>query len=133
MILAILTAAFIFVPIMELSLLLYVGNLLGPLRTVLLVVFTGVIGAVTARSQGFRVVADLRRDIAQGKTPATQLFDGVAILIAGVFLVTPGLLTDAAGFLLLVPVVRTKLRRWARNKIERSLRSGTIHASRWRV
>jgi len=133
MTLTILMAAFILVPILELGLLLEVGRILGPLRTVLLVVFTGFVGAVTARSQGFHVVTELRKDIAMGRTPAPRLFDGVAILVAGVFLVTPGLITDAVGFLLLVPAVRAWLRRWALARIERGISSGTIRASRWRM
>ena len=64
--------------------------------------------------------------------PAPRLMDGVMILIAGVLLITPGLITDAAGFLLLIPAVRTIIRAWLKRKLEAKLRDGTANTTFWK-
>jgi UPF0716 protein FxsA len=75
---------------------------------------------------------DIRRDLAVGIMPAPRLIDGVMILIAGVLLITPGLLTDSVGFLLLVPFVRAVIRRWLQRRFEQALRNGTVETTAWR-
>lgn len=124
-----LLAAFIVVPLLELWLLLQVGACCGWRVTLLVVVLTGVTGAWLARVQGLRTLLAIQRDLAQGRMPAPRLMDGVMILVAGVLLITPGLITDAAGFLLLIPPVRGAIRGWARRKVERKLREGTVSFS----
>lgn len=110
-------------PLMELTLLYYVGVNIGWGWTVALVLLTGIVGAALARWQGIKAILRVQRRINRGQIPADELFDGVLILVAGIVLVTPGLLTDLMGFGLLVPPVRglvkRTLRRWAARNVEK--------------
>jgi UPF0716 protein FxsA len=132
MILTYLLAAFILMPIIELAVLLKVGTWLGPGQTVLLVILTGVAGAFLAREQGFRTVMAIQEDLARGRMPAPRLMDGIMILVAGVLLITPGLITDTVGFLLLVPRVRSTIRAWLRRKLEDRFQRGDANITVWR-
>ena len=132
MILISLLAAFIILPVLELTVLFRVHESLGLGNTLAIVIFTGVAGAFLAKAQGILVMARLRRDLAEGRMPAPQLMDGMMILIAGVLLITPGLITDATGFLLLVPAVRAAIRVWLRQKLEEKLRDGSVKPTMWR-
>ena len=132
MILTYLLAAFIVMPILELVVLFKVHDSVGLGNTLAIVILTGVTGAVLAKAQGILVMARIRRDLAEGRMPAPQLLDGMMILVAGVLLITPGLITDAAGLLLLVPAIRTTLRAWLRRKLEMELRDGSAGITMWR-
>jgi UPF0716 protein FxsA len=102
---------FTVVPLVELFLLVKLGTVIGIGPTVLIVICTGVLGAWLARWQGLGVLRRVSDDLAQGRLPADALIDGLLILIAGAVLLTPGLITDALGFLLLVPQGRALVRR----------------------
>ena len=132
MILISLLAAFIILPVLELTVLFRVHESLGLGNTLAIVIFTGVAGAFLAKAQGILVMARIRRDLAEGRMPAPQLMDGIMILIAGVLLITPGLITDATGFLLLVPAVRAAIRVWLRQTLEEKLRDGSVKPTMWR-
>ena len=132
MIFTYLLAAFIVMPIVELAVLLKVHAAMGLANTLALVIVTGVAGAFLAKAQGLLVMARIRRDLAEGRMPAPQLMDGMMILVAGVLLITPGLITDAAGFLLLAPAVRGAIRAWLRRKFEMKLRDGSVETTIWR-
>lgn len=103
---------FFLVPIAEVALFIFVGSRIGVGPTILLVVLTAVIGAALVSRQGRATLWQARADLASGVLPARQLAHGAMILVAGALLLTPGFLTDAIGFLLLVPSVREALRRW---------------------
>lgn len=113
-----LIAFFILMPIAELAVLMEVHAAVGLWNTIAIVVLTGFGGAILARWQGLMVVMDIQRDLAEGRMPAPRLIDGVMILVAGLLLITPGLITDTVGFLLLVPIVRKEIRVWLRRKLE---------------
>lgn len=102
---------FVLVPLVELVLLSQMLQRTGLLLTVGLVLITGVVGASLAKQQGMQAWQSIHQQMAQGKTPSTEILNGVMILIAGAFLITPGILTDACGFLLLIPRMRIKLGR----------------------
>ena len=102
----ILFLAFTALPLIELALLLQVHGAIGLEATLALVLLTGTTGAALARWQGLKTFARVRESMAQGRLPGQALFDGALILFAGALLVTPGVLTDAVGFALLVPAVR---------------------------
>jgi len=121
MTLAWLTALFIGMPMLELIVLLKINESLGLWHTFALVVVTGVVGAFLARTQGLLVFRRIQQDLAEGRMPAPRIMDGVMILAAGLLLVTPGLITDTAGFLLLIPVVRAAIRVRLRKWFERKL------------
>lgn len=126
MIFSSLLTAFIVMPLLELWLLVKLGSHYGVGPTLLLVVVTGILGAWMARTQGLMVLMSIQREMAAGRMPAPQMIDGVMILVAGVMLLTPGLITDAAGFLLLVQPVRVIIRGWMRRQLERKLREGAV-------
>jgi UPF0716 protein FxsA len=102
---------FVTVPLAELALLVWVGGKVGLGATVALVIVTGVLGASLARWQGLATLARFQGRLAAGELPHEDMIDGILILVAGAVLLTPGLITDAAGFLLLVPGLRRALRR----------------------
>jgi UPF0716 protein FxsA len=113
---------FTLVPLVELLLLLRVGAWVGLPATLVLVLGTGALGAWLARQQGLRTLHKLRQDLAEGRMPTERLVDGLLILIAGAVLLTPGLITDACGFFLLVPpgraVVRRALAEWFQSRLQ---------------
>jgi len=120
---------FILVPLVELFLLIEIGRLIGTLSTLTIIVCTGILGAFLARRQGIGVLQQIRTEIANGRLPASQLADGVIILLAGAVLITPGVLTDALGFLCLIPasrkIIKKRLWRW----LESAVHDGRINFS----
>ena len=97
---------FVGVPMAELAVLIRVGQWFGVVPTLALVLGTGVLGASLARWQGAQVMRRIQVDLQEGRMPADALIDGLLILIAGLVLLTPGLITDLCGFALLIPPIR---------------------------
>jgi len=122
---------FIALPITELALLLEIGEVIGGIETLAIVVLTGVIGASLARWQGLSVLLQFQRDMSQGKMPAPLLLDGLMIIISGALLITPGLITDTVGFLLLVPAFRAFVKLRIRRYIESRMQAGAINVTYW--
>ncbi len=122
---------FILVPTVELALLIEVGRHIGTLATLALIAGTGALGAFFARRQGLRTLNQVRREINAGGLPAGSIVDGVIILLAAALLLTPGILTDALGFLCLVPAFRTVRKRTLWVRLVRTVREGrgsvTVH------
>ncbi len=103
---------FLVVPIIEIVLFYYVGSWIGIWPTIGLVVITAFLGSWLVSRQGRVTWVRIRTEVAQGKAPTVALVHGAMILVAGALLVTPGFLTDATGFALLVPSIREALRGW---------------------
>jgi len=101
-----LLALFTIVPALELFLLLQIGSWLGPLPTLLLVLLTGAVGAWFAKREGLGLLQQLRSDLSMGIPPAERLVEGALVLVGGVLLVTPGVLTDLTGLTLVLPWTR---------------------------
>ena len=120
---------FILVPTVELLLLIEIGRRIGTLPTLGLIVFTGALGATLARHQGLAVLRQVQEETAAGRIPAGAVLDGVLILLAGAVLMTPGVLTDAFGFLCLVPAFRRRRKSLSRRRFERAAQEGRIHVS----
>ncbi|MEO1229092.1 MAG: FxsA family protein [Myxococcota bacterium] len=99
---------FIFLPALELYLLILLGTEVGALNTLLLILVTGTLGAALVRQQGLDVFQRIQRESAAGRLPALELVEGLVLVIAGALLVTPGLITDGAGFLALVAPLRRR-------------------------
>jgi len=99
------------VPFVELTILLRLADTFSWSSTLALVVITGIVGTWLARREGLRALATLQSEIAAGHTPADAIVDALLIFVAGVLLVTPGVLTDLCGFGLLVPAIRTVVKR----------------------
>lgn len=113
-------------PLVELYLLIRIGGWIGALPTVLLVLVTGFVGAYLARMQGFQVWMRIQREIGAGRFPATPLLDALLLFAAGLLLITPGIMTDVLGFLLIFPATRVPIRNWVARKLHRMMDSGTI-------
>lgn len=117
---------FIGVPLLELFVLVKVGQMVGFLPTVGLVVLTGVAGGILARMEGLRTILKLQGELAHGRLPGGALMDGFAILLGGALLLTPGILTDLVGFSFLLPPTRKVLLSSIKKKLEGRLKSGSI-------
>ncbi len=102
---------------------------MGVWSTVALVAATGLLGAALARLEGTRALASVQSELAAGRLPARSLLDGAAVLVGGALLLTPGILTDVAGFALLLPVTRRPLYGWLRRRLEAGLASGTVRVT----
>lgn len=118
---------FIVIPLIELAILVRIGGWIGVWPTIGLVLLTGALGAALARSQGARVLHDIRYDLSQGRMPAARLLDGFMILVGGLLLLTPGILGDIFGLILLLPPTRAAFKRMLRRRLERMIRTGQIH------
>lgn len=103
-------ALFVVVPVVELMILAWIDTRIGLLPTLLLVAVTGVIGARLVARQGRTVWRSMSLRIQSGQVPDVEIAHGAMLLVAGAFLITPGVLTDAVGFLLLMPWFRELLR-----------------------
>ena len=117
-----LLALFIFVPIIELGIFLWIGDRLGLLNTLAIILLTGVLGATLTKSQGLRVLREFQQNTAAGQLPHAPIIEGLIILVAGALLLTPGFLTDIVGFLALVPTVRGQLRKFLTHTLSKRIK-----------
>src|SRR5919108_4758395 len=105
-----LVAIFIVVPLVELYVILKVGDAIGAVWTILLLAADSVLGSVLLRSQGRSVWRRFNEAVATGRMPHREVMDGVLVIFGGAFLITPGFLTDVVGLILLIPPTRAALR-----------------------
>ena len=110
--------AFTIIPVSEIYILIAIGGQIGILPSIALVILTGIVGASLARSQGLQTLGRIRDSFQQGVVPGEELINALLIAIAGIVLLTPGFLTDAAGLFLLIPATRTLCREWLKRRIE---------------
>ncbi|GGI67080.1 membrane protein [Shewanella hanedai] len=102
-------AIFILVPVIELNVLIRVGESLGSWTTVGLVFFTAIVGVSLVRSQGISTLMQVQQKLARGEAPGQEIVEGMMLALAGLLLLIPGFVTDAFGLLLLTPITRTPL------------------------
>ena len=100
---------FLLVPIAEIYVLIEVGEVIGAGWTILFVIATAVLGAWLVKLQGLSTMQRAQESIRRGDTPALEMLEGMTLFISGFLLLIPGFVTDAVGFLLLVPVLRRGL------------------------
>lgn len=112
-----LVVAFVLVPLAELYVILKVGDAIGILPTILVLVVDSLVGSMLLRSQGRSVWRRFNGALSEGRVPHREVFDGVAVIFGGAFLITPGFLTDIVGLLLLLPPTRLVLRRFAARRL----------------
>jgi UPF0716 protein FxsA len=124
---------FVTMPLLEIALLIKISEVLRLSGTLVLVIATGILGASLAKWQGTRQLLLIQEELNHGRIPGRSLVDGVLILIAGLVLLTPGVITDAGGFFLLVPpgraVVRRQLLRWMERHVQ--TRVNVIDVGSW--
>lgn len=121
-----LVVLFILLPLIDLYLLLQIAAWIGVLETVALVIVTGIAGGILARRQGVQTVRRVQYRLERGEQPSRELADGALILIGAALLVTPGVVTDAAGFLLLLPLTRPHVREWLKQYLAGKVQAGQI-------
>lgn len=106
-----LIVVFILVPIAELYVILKVGDAIGVVWTLVILVADSVIGSVLLRSQGRAVWRRFTETMSAGRMPHREVLDGVLVIFGGAFLITPGFITDVIGIFLLLPPTRAIARR----------------------
>ncbi len=109
---------FVTTTLLELALIIEVGKRLGAVTTILLILFTAIIGAYLAQTQGLSILAKIQLELNQGQLPSNQLLEGLLVLIGAILLLTPGFLTDTVGFLCILPFSRY----WIRERLKKYLR-----------
>jgi len=97
---------FITIPLIEITILIEIGKIVGAAYTIILNIGTAALGAALLRNQGLSTLAKVQMNMDQGNLPATELIEGLMLLIAGALLLTPGFFTDVFGFLVLIPALR---------------------------
>jgi UPF0716 protein FxsA len=118
-------------PILEILILMQISALLGPLSAIILVVGTGFAGASLAKIQGLQTVLRIRENMKQGIMPGDEVFDAFLIFLAGVLLITPGLISDICGILLLMPKTRQRAKRFLVREIDRRIKNGSLRFRRY--
>lgn len=125
----VLTVIFLVVPIAEIYLLIQMGQVIGAPWTILLVVLTAVIGVRLLKIQGVSTLMRAQQKMQSGQAPAQEMLEGLGLVLAGAFLLTPGFFTDTLGFLLLIPPTRAWLvSRLVAKMMASSRFSGQVHA-----
>ncbi|MDF1826211.1 MAG: FxsA family protein [Verrucomicrobiales bacterium] len=97
---------FIAIPVLELCIFMVLGSKIGIPTTLAIIILTAILGAWLTKSQGLKALSKYQSALSQGRLPHEEVMDGLLILVAGAVLLTPGFLTDAIGFTLLVPSLR---------------------------
>ncbi len=115
---------FTVIPLVELYLLLQIAERTSAMITFVIILVTGIVGAFFAKIQGRLVIQKIRISLQQAIMPKEELVDGLCVLIGGAFLLTPGILTDVAGFTLLIPVTRNLYKKILKHKFEQMIQTG---------
>ena len=121
-----LLSAFIFIPLVELYILIEAGEIIGLWPTISLILLTGIAGAWLARSQGIKILQRIQEETARGQMPAITIIDGALVLVGGLLLLTPGFFTDTLGFSFLVPITRDLWRKGLSAWLQRQVQLGTV-------
>lgn len=108
---------FIIVPIAEIAVIIQASSLIGLWPTLGLIMLTAVLGIVLLKSQGLATLTKAQAQLRTGEAPIVPMLDGLMLAIAGTLLLTPGFITDAVGFALLIPPIRAALRRWLKTRV----------------
>lgn len=117
----------IIVPALEIGLLILSGRTFGLVPTVLLIISTGILGAWLARKEGLNTLRLAQVQMNQGQLPSEAILDGLCILVGGVVLLTPGFITDAIGFFLLIPTSRGIVKIWLGKVMKRMINNGQLY------
>lgn len=120
---------FLLVPIAEIAVLVEVGKHIGTGPTIGIILATGLIGAWLAKGEGLLILLSIQRSVMEGRVPTDELVEGFLVLLGGVLLLAPGLITDTLGFLCLIPKTREIIRRVIYRKFQQIAGSYGIHSS----
>jgi UPF0716 protein FxsA len=118
-----LLALFVVVPILEIYVIIQVGQAIGALWTIVLLIADSILGSLLMKSQGRAAWRRFQQALAEGRMPAREVLDGVLVIFGGAFLLTPGFCSDVVGALLLLPPTRAVIRRMVARRFTFSLLS----------
>jgi UPF0716 protein FxsA len=112
------------IPIIDVILFILSGDIIGFLPTILLILFTGILGGFLAKKQGTAVYRKVQRDLQYGRMPGDSIIESLCMFAGGLLLILPGFLTDLIGLFLLIPFTRTLIKpvliKWLRKKTEKT-------------
>lgn len=117
------------IPIMEIAVFIQAGEILGLWPTLLTVILTAIMGTALLRHQGLATLKKVQDSMNAGRPPVAELFDGLCLFVAGLLLLTPGFVTDAVGFLLFVPPLRSFILGGVVRRLSASMQTG-MHANK---
>ena len=106
---------FVGFPVLEVSVFISVGSLIGLWLTLATIIATAIVGAFLLKKQGLAALYNAQENIKNGRLPVEDLFDGLFLIVSGLLLITPGFVTDGIGFLLFLPQFRVLLKRFISN------------------
>ncbi|MFA9558720.1 FxsA family protein [Evansella sp. AB-rgal1] len=116
----------VIIPALEIWVLIFSGNTIGVLPTIALIILTGILGAALAKREGINAIRSAQLQASQGQVPSGVILDGLCILVGGVVLLTPGFITDAFGFFLLIPQTRSIFKAFLQRIFEKMIRTGNV-------
>ncbi|TYK65836.1 FxsA family protein [Colwellia echini] len=116
---------FIIIPIIEITVIIHVGELIGVWPTVAIVILSAWLGAKFVRQQGIATLQSVQTKMAQGEMPSGEIVTGLMLLVSGVLLVTPGFVTDILGLSLLIPSVRAGIAKQVQKHIKVNQMAGS--------
>ncbi len=118
---------FLILPAIELAILIKVGSIIGAFNTIAIIILTALIGAYMVKMEGLNVIYRFQETLSQGLFPGEEILDGLLILVAGAFLLTPGFITDITGFILVIPLSRAVIKTYLKHYIKKMIDAGEIH------
>jgi UPF0716 protein FxsA len=121
-----LIVVFIVVPLAELYVIIQVGQAIGALPTIAILLLDSVLGSMLLRAQGRAVWRRFNEALAAGRMPHREVVDGVLVIFGGAFLITPGFITDVVGVVLLLPPTRALVRAWLARRLARRVSLGVV-------
>jgi len=117
---------FTLLPLIDFAVLLKLGSYIGFNYTLILVIITGITGAYFAKREGRDILNKIKFDISQGKMPADELIGGLCVIVGGAFLLSPGLITDTIGLMLVLPFTRVSFVNIIKTRFKDMLAGGNI-------
>ena len=121
-----LIVVFIVVPLAELYVIIQVGQAIGALPTIAILLLDSVLGSMLLRAQGRAAWRRFNEALAAGRMPHREVVDGVLVIFGGAFLITPGFITDVVGVFLLLPPTRALVRAWLARRLSRRVSVGVV-------
>ncbi len=121
---------FAIIPVIEIAILIKIGSIIGTFNTIMLVIGTAIVGAYLVKMEGISVLNRFQKSMMEGRLPTEELLDGAMILVSGALLVTPGIFTDIAGFLLVIPLSRSLIKKILAPFIAKAISSVNIDIRR---
>ncbi|MBS3995143.1 MAG: FxsA family protein [Alkaliphilus sp.] len=118
---------FTMTPVVELAILFKINEYIGLGYTIAIVLLTGLVGAYMAKSQGRAILSRIRLEMQEGRMPGDELLNGLCVLVGGVLLLTPGILTDSLGFILVFPITRQMMKIHIKRKLKDMIEEGKVN------